>query len=346
MKTRRILSLLPRLTATAILATCFAVDTAHAEDDPSAISPHDATNIVVRAYRQELDREPDQSGMATFVGHLLAGKTESWLHDVLRQSPEAQAMRKQKRDRAMHIYVFPPIFVALGLLWGYGAQRLRRFNLCLAMLLALLLPVSYFALIMRYGINVPSWDDFDAILGYAIKPAAERFHSLLAQHNEHRIAFTRIISEGLLNLRGCIDFKAIALIGNGFLVGTFFLMARQLKAHTCYLPVLALLLFAPVAWINMAWSMAAVQNNGVHFFALAAIMMFFSAKSYPVRAMLLLLGGACAAFTSGSGILLFPAILLTLVGQWVTAHRENSGRNYRGLLDIVVVERNRYAECR
>ncbi len=320
------------------MVSCFFVSTAPAEDEVGSMSPAVASNIVTRAYQQELHREPDPAGMATFVTHLLEGKNETWLRNVLRQSPEAKAQRQEKRQRAMRLYVVPLCFILSGLLWSYGAERLRRFKLYIAILLALLFVLAYFALIMRYGINIPYWDDFDAILNSVRVSPMHRLRALLAQHNEHRIAVTRLVAEGMFYLRGHIDFKYFALIGNCFLAGTFCLFAGQLKKHPLCLPVLACLVFAPVAWSNMIWSMAAVQNNGVHFFALASMMAFFSATSRPLKTVFLFLLGTCATFTSGSGIFLFPALLFTLMGQRLTMHRLNTDSNLSvNLSDLAIV---------
>ncbi len=332
-----ILSRAYRLAAMAILLSSFVVHVACADGSHNPMTSHHATDIVVRAYQQELQREPDPDGMATFVQHLLEGKSERWVHDVLSQSSEAQAKRTLKRKRMIRLYGLPPAFLALGLLWGYGSRFLRRLEWPLVVLLALAFAIPYFILILRYAVDIPSWDDFPTILGYSIAPPAQRFQALLAQHNEHRIAMTRLVTEGVHALYGRIDFKVITIIGNSSLLGIYCLFARGLRAHRYYLPVLSGLLFAPVAWLNMTWSMAAVQNNGVHLFALVAITLFFSASPRPLRVMLLALVGALSVLTSGAGIFLFPAVLFTLIGQWLTKDRRNSSQNSIRVTDIIVV---------
>ena len=78
-------------------------------------------------------------------------------------------------------------------------------------------------LITRYAVDIPDWDDYDAVLGFLsdfqlAKSGAEKIMLLFSQHNEHRIAIDRIISLFDFWLFGKINFYHLIFIGNFFLV--------------------------------------------------------------------------------------------------------------------------------
>lgn len=77
----------------------------------------------------------------------------------------------------------------------------------LALLVALLLLIvgAKFRLIDRYGSDLPYWDQWDAEGDYLIRPYLDgrlKAAEFIAPHNEHRIAFTRLLVLGLYDLGG------------------------------------------------------------------------------------------------------------------------------------------------
>lgn len=276
-----------------------------------------ASNIVTKAYRDVLHRDPDPEGLKTFTKYLLAGQTEQWLFTVLRESPEAQAGKRAVRMQAFQLFLWPAIcvMVAAGIGWMLNQKRMVRFPTLLVLTIAF--PAFFFFLIWQYAVNVPSWDDFDAILGYLSTPWQERLTALFHQHNEHRIVMTRLIADLSNTMLGSVNFKAIALIGNGFLIGVLVLLARELRrdrGSVNYIPVVSAIVFLPLAWLNMAWATTGVQNNAIHFFAFLSIAVFFSSRKMSYR--LIAIGSVlCATLTSASGLFVLPAILITLMAR-------------------------------
>lgn len=180
----------------------------------------------------------------------------------------------------------------------------------------------YFYYLLSYAVNIPYWDDYDAVLAflnqYLTAPGAlEKLRLILSQHNEHRIVFDRLTFLGTYYLSGAVNFRFLIAFGNAALVlltYVLFVAFRNNRAVTLlYFVPVPIMLFQLQAYENAMWAMASIQNFYVLVFALSALLLL----SRPNRGAFT---GACllavaATFTSGNGLLVFPTGLLVLLVQ-------------------------------
>ncbi len=234
------------------------------------------------------------------------------------------------------------VCIALACLWGFYAHKLpRRTRHAAICVLILLFPFVHFFLIARYAINIPSWDDFDAILLYMNRPLQERFTltSLFHLHNEHRILLTRLTAELCSSLSGSVQLKWITISGTGYLAALYaaLLMHLRKSVSPVQLPLMGAMLFAPFAWINMMWSTTAVQFNAALFFSFTACILFFSSRASYVR-ILFCISAFLASFSTGSGIFTVPAILGTFMLLWGDAVWLRNGVDGRHrVMDLILL---------
>lgn len=129
-------------------------------------------------------------------------------------------------------------------------------------------------LFLLYAVNIPHWDDH-AIKAFIVQfqqtdDLFEKLRLLLKQHNEHRIATTRLAALLLTKYEGTLNFKHLMLIGNASLLGLwgyFIISIKNYRLPWVYITIISLLLFTVAIAENFYWGMAAVQNFGVIFFA-------------------------------------------------------------------------------
>lgn len=174
------------------------------------------------------------------------------------------------------------------------------------------IPVALFLYcIVTLACNVPFWDDYDAILRYLSRPAAERLKTIFAFHNEHRIFMPRLFFEGVRLVFGQFNFTACILAGDMLLIIYVFLLGRRIAAATAwwyYLP--CLWLFLDLAnYENTLWALTAVQSHAVVLCAFLACL-FFSKRRSPLCFIASLLCGFAATYTTGSGMAVWPCLAL------------------------------------
>ena len=189
--------------------------------------------------------------------------------------------------------------------------------------------------------NVPFGDDYDAILNYLNHPWPERLAHLADFHNEHRIVATRLVSELVYRACGQVDFRVIMWIGNfGWWV---------FAAHFSRLFIRRgdIVRFGSIfaAWMlvgfydqeNTFWAMTSVQNHWVVAFAFASCLSF--SHRGDTRWFISSLAFAVAAtFTSGGGLLVFPALALMELCDFVLAHdRVLTKKRFIGFVTFAVV---------
>lgn len=177
--------------------------------------------------------------------------------------------------------------------------------------------VLYGLAVYRYAVNAPFSDDFDAILGflntYQESSLQSFFNLISAQHNEHRIAFSKIIYAIYYTIFGKINFSHLIWIGNFGWIATIYLLWRYSKQ--CGIKVYQ---FAPVLIVLltfshynlMTWAMASIALYYQILFALLTL--YAMVNRNPLIAMLFLV---CGTFTSGGGIALAPLVLLFYATQ-------------------------------
>lgn len=177
--------------------------------------------------------------------------------------------------------------------------------------------ILYGLAVYRYAVNTPFSDDFDAILGFinTYQEAGPRsfFSLIFAQHNEHRIAFSKIVYAMYFTIFGNINFSHLIWIGNLGWLATIYLLWRYSKQCD-----IKLYQFAPVIIILlsfshynlMTWAMASIALYYQILFALLTLYAMVNRR--PLLAMLFFVLGI---FTSGGGIALAPLLLLFYASQ-------------------------------
>ncbi len=175
--------------------------------------------------------------------------------------------------------------------------------------LIVLIPIYlYFYNLYVYGQNIPHWDD------YAIRTIVDKIHNsssffeklrlVFAQHNEHRIAFTRIMALITVQIGGQINFLWMQWLGSFALIGMLYLFFKVLKANQLsgnYLIPIGFFLFQLSHYENTYWAMASVQNFWVVLFVLLSFWQIANGK-------IPYLWFTLAAFTSANGVLFVPMV--------------------------------------
>jgi hypothetical protein len=201
--------------------------------------------------------------------------------------------------------------------------------ICLFILIPIVL---YFLVWDYYAINIPKWDDHPLkgfIIEYANAQGWEaKLTVLIKQHNEHRIALTRLITWIDYRIFGSINYRHLMLAGNVLLLGIiplwYILLSNNKKPLFALLPV-PFLWLSLAQWENMYWGMASIQNFGVVTLTLWTI--YLSVNARPMLFALSLPLAIITIFTSPNGIFVLPigALLIFLTGNrqrlalWVLA---------------------------
>jgi hypothetical protein len=131
----------------------------------------------------------------------------------------------------------------------------------------LLIPVFTFgAYVWANAMNVPYNDD-EALLftiNYIHEHSSGLFKSLIQQHNDHRIFFSRLAGVVIDFLYGKMNFRTMIIFGyiNLILVGhSFYLIYRSFgKNLLLFLPV-SIVLFSPIVYCTQLWSITAFEQT-------------------------------------------------------------------------------------
>ena len=190
-----------------------------------------------------------------------------------------------------------------------------------------LLPVVFLFIQWFFlSVDVPDWDDFEAILQYLALPEAERFSHLFDMHNEHRIVSVRLLADVITRLVGHFSFCTFMLIGNGILAIFALLWYRVTTKIGCpWIGVAACWLFTSLLhWENLFQALCSVQNVTVMLLAFMSILL--CVHTTPLKLTASVICAITASFTSGSGIFIWPLLILTLIlepafnsGDWRSA---------------------------
>ena len=189
--------------------------------------------------------------------------------------------------------------------------------------IAFFIPFFIYGLyIFQYAVNIPYFDDYDAILNFInnftqVRTLEDKIVLLFSQHNEHRIVFDRIVSLFFYYLLHEINFKFLIIFGNfGWILTTVMLvlyLQKNLNLSLVQLLPIPYLLLSFSHWENMFFAMAAIQNYWFIFFAIAFLICLSRNKLFLFCALF-----PMALFTSGGGIVLYPLgnIFLLLQRKW------------------------------
>lgn len=199
-------------------------------------------------------------------------------------------------------------------------RSLRPFLL----VLALLPVVAFYATFARYAVNVPFQDDYDGVLGSLMnlldaKTAGEWWSALLAQDDEYRVSFVRLVVRGQYALTGEVDFRTLGWVGNllllGFL-GLFFKTTRQLGLPAAYFVPVPFLLLTQDFYEGTFWGWIPCQYFAVLFWAFLTLYLLSRDWSGAFAAALGL--AVLTTFTNGNGLVVFGpgALILAYGGRW------------------------------
>ncbi len=204
--------------------------------------------------------------------------------------------------------------------------------------LLIFINVLFSYIVVDFSLNVPYYDDFDAIGAFILQNKVpgfwNRFTHLLDQYAEHRIGYTRLVSLMYFQIFGYINFKHLILWGLGGLLGIqIFVFAQVRKSSNSGLILLisSVLLLNFQYWENMMSAMTALQNLSAPFFSLGAL--FFLTRSTSLNNRLLAYLFVCfSVFTSGNGIILLPIGLI-----FILLNRESRSETLRWILFMVFI---------
>ncbi|MBC3783786.1 hypothetical protein [Spirosoma utsteinense] len=194
-------------------------------------------------------------------------------------------------------------------------------------LIALVPIVRYYDVVWHNAVNVPFEDDFNSTLQFITNYAfhsqslASKWRLIFAQHNEHRIAFDRLVFLVDYAIGGHVNFRNQILFGNLSLVFVFWLLfAASFRQVTLlqklfyFLPV-PFLLFQLHFWELTVWGMASIQNLYIVVFSLLSLYALSRVSERPAWFLMACLSAVAAAFTSGNGMFTFlvgiPFLVLT-----------------------------------
>lgn|GEM_PF-2618193 len=172
-----------------------------------------------------------------------------------------------------------------------------------------------------YATSLPFWDQWDEIARFLVPWFTGHWHIglLFPPHNEHRIAFTRLVTLGLFALNGQHWDNLVEAYANCIIYATQFsllyaLLCRNASARMrlamaiCVLCVIAL----PYDWEN---TLIGFQNQFYFMCITATAMLAISAwrRESAGTFWLLCLLGAASLFTMASGVLAAPAVIAVIV---------------------------------
>jgi hypothetical protein len=166
--------------------------------------------------------------------------------------------------------------------------------------------VLYLILLRHFWFDAPVWDDYDAILAglMAMQDAAsprEWLALLVHQHNEHRVALSRLAAWSMAAVAGHLDFRVLVLLGNAAWLGILLLAWAEFRDR------LPAPVFAAAALVTLQLSyyeaslisMSAMSNIGVVFLAFACL--FCAQRDGALATWATLVLGAFAAASQASG---------------------------------------------
>jgi hypothetical protein len=192
-----------------------------------------------------------------------------------------------------------------------------------AMLFAIIV-ITRWIYISLYGSDMPYWDQWDSEAALLLKPWQEGTWTpmqLLSLHNEHRIAYTRILSLILFELNGqqwdnLVEAYTTAIL----LAGTFTLVFVSLRKYSTKAT-------ASVAWIAVAaigclpysWENVLVGfQSQFYFLLLFSILMLATVAfrpSSPLTTVILALLALMVLVAGASGCLAACAVLFVIVAR-------------------------------
>ncbi len=210
-----------------------------------------------------------------------------------------------------------------------SSRRATPLRMALPLLFVVLPAILFYAILARDLLNIPFYDEYDAVLNFlnhivAVNGiSAKATYFLAAQHNEYKLFLLHGIAWLQFSFSGHVDFWILSVIGNGlvlllglllwmmFLPGQKNLAARM----TSFIPV-TWLLFQLQYWENLDWAASSLQHLAVLPFALGTIYLLLRGGRIAFFSALLAL--ILAVGSDGNGLLVVPigAAILALARHY------------------------------
>lgn len=217
------------------------------------------------------------------------------------------------------VVIFLLLTAILLLSYRSGYNSLKR----ILALVFILLPVAYFFGFLFTTIrDIPFSDDYNLLDSFIRMITATtwegRIQALFEQVNQHRFAFERTVMYILYLVSGTFSVKSHVLTGNLALIGIVVLLYQYFTKSNLalyYFVPVPLLTFSLLYYENAIWSIAALQNTPIIFFAmLTAYLLGHSRYS------LAILTAIITTFISGNGVAIW------IVGVFILFFREKYSR--------------------
>jgi len=194
--------------------------------------------------------------------------------------------------------------------------RYRIQKKCVIFLL-LLTPVFFgISIVLKYGVNVPYWDEFDSLVSLFSEERGISLKTLFSQHNEHRIFFPRIVFI-IIGRLSQMNMKAYMFVSQMLVALTYLALCTIInnigKGKIKYLMMLLVgfLLYSPIQYENQLWGFQ-LAFYMVNVFAVFSI--YFMNKSIntgekDLRFLILsILCAIISSFSSIHGLLVWIAV--------------------------------------
>lgn len=187
------------------------------------------------------------------------------------------------------------------------------------------LSLMYLALVYLLASDIPVMDDYDAFLEINLQwlnrdASGDSFWRILwAQHNEHRIVFSKIISWLQLQVFGEINFRWLIVLGNVCLIPaiyiTLFGEQKPIAKRDLFwlMPLFFLAIMHPQHTDNTLWATGALQNYGVICWSFISLLLLQRKSSLALGMAIVM--GVLATLTSLSGLVVWPVGLFVLFQQ-------------------------------
>ena len=183
----------------------------------------------------------------------------------------------------------------------------------IAFLVVLTVIGFYFFIVEHFTVNIPFQDDF-AFLFFSNKlleaeSFQQKFYLFLNFHNEHRIAFPRLIIYLLLKQFSMVNFKTAIFFGNAFLIGllaVIYKLNSKGQSKHLVLVICSFLLFQLQHWENSSWALAGLSNFCGVFFA--GIAFYYLNRSDWIGFIFSFVFAVLALSANGGGLLVFFTI--------------------------------------
>lgn len=198
-----------------------------------------------------------------------------------------------------------------------------------ALLVCLSVYIFHLTTILKYAVNIPYWDEWEALNtgGIIANPSLEQ---LFAQHNEHRIVTTKLLTLLLYKIDGwnIVAHQTVNFFIYGLVV---FLLAYIVKKCVPHLPLWILLfftvfLFSAVGWENHFWGFQTQFHFSLLFLFLSIWFLFKENQAWH-NIILGTLFACLLIYSLSAGLIESSALLFSFSGYKLI--RIKQGKNVR-----------------